>query len=55
MTKFLARFAADRSGATAIEYALLVTLLGVALCGALLLISGRINITMGTITTTLGG
>jgi len=39
----LKRFWADESGATAIEYALLAALLGLALVGVLTALSGAIN------------
>ena len=35
MTKFIARFAKDESGATAIEYALVATIIGVGIIAAL--------------------
>jgi pilus assembly protein Flp/PilA len=35
MRNYLTRFAKDRSGATAVEYALMVSLLAIAMIGAL--------------------
>lgn len=54
MKEFLARFAADRSGATAIEYGLIATAIAVVLFGAILLVGGRINVHMQTISDALG-
>jgi pilus assembly protein Flp/PilA len=43
MTKLLAKFAQDESGATAIEYGLIAALIAVAIIAALNLLSGNLN------------
>lgn len=43
MTKFLKRFAADQSGATAIEYGLIAALIAVALISAFSLLGDKIT------------
>jgi pilus assembly protein Flp/PilA len=42
MSKFLSKFAADESGATAIEYGLIAALIAVVLITALNTLSGKI-------------
>lgn len=48
MTKF-ARFLKDESGATAIEYGLIVALIAVVIIGAVTAIGGTLNTTFKTI------
>ena len=48
MTKF-ARFLKDESGATAIEYGLIVALIAVVIIGAVTAIGGTLNTTFQTI------
>ncbi len=43
MTKFLARFAQDESGATAIEYGLIAALIGVAIIGGATAVGGKLS------------
>ena len=43
MTKFIAKFAKDESGATAIEYGLIAALIAVAVIAALNSLSGKIT------------
>ena len=52
MTKF-ARFLKDESGATAIEYGLIVALIAVVIIGAVTAIGGTLNETFNTIATEL--
>ena len=52
MTKF-ARFLKDESGATAIEYGLIVALIAVVIIGAVTAIGGTLNETFNTIDTEL--
>ncbi len=49
MTNFLNRFAADESGATAIEYGLIAALIAVALIAAMNTLGGKIAGTFTTI------
>jgi pilus assembly protein Flp/PilA len=53
MTKFFNRFAADESGATAIEYGLIAALIAVALIAILGTLSGSLSSTFETISTKL--
>ena len=53
MTKF-ARFLKDESGATAIEYGLIVALIAVVIIAAVTAIGGTLNDTFTTIDTKLG-
>ena len=53
MTKF-ARFLKDESGATAIEYGLIVALIAVVIIAAVTAIGGTLNTTFTTIDTKLG-
>lgn len=43
MTKFITRFVKDESGATAIEYGLIVALIAVAIIGAVSLIGDKLG------------
>ena len=49
MSKFISRFAKDESGATAIEYGLIVALIAVVLLSALQLLGGKIGNTFNNI------
>ena len=53
MSKFTARFLRDESGATAIEYGLIVALIAVVIIGAVTAIGGTLNTTFTTIDTEL--
>ena len=53
MTKLLARFAADDSGATAIEYGLIAALIAVVVIGALTTIGTNLNTTFNKIGSSL--
>ena len=54
MKSFLAHFAQNHSGATAIEYALLAGLIGAGVIATLIQIAGRLNTQFGDLTTMLG-
>ena len=54
MSKFTARFLRDESGATAIEYGLIVALIAVVIIGAVTAIGGTLNTTFTTIDDKLG-
>jgi pilus assembly protein Flp/PilA len=54
MTKFMTRFAKDESGATAIEYGMIIALIAVAIIGALSLIGPKLKTAFETINTKLG-
>ena len=54
MKNLVARFCKDESGATAIEYGLIASLVGVAIIGALNALTGGLNTTFGVATTALG-
>jgi pilus assembly protein Flp/PilA len=54
MTKFINRFAKDESGATAIEYGLIVALIAVAVITVLSLIGTNLNAKLQTVATQLG-
>jgi pilus assembly protein Flp/PilA len=43
MTKFMTRFAKDESGATAIEYGLIVALIAVVIITAVTALGGKLN------------
>lgn len=43
MTKFMTRFAKDESGATAIEYGLIVALIAVVIITAVSALGGKLN------------
>ena len=48
MNLFLSRFFADRSGATAIEYGLIVALIAVVIIGAVTTLGTNLNTTFST-------
>ena len=48
MTSFIARFSRDESGATAIEYGLIVALIAVVIIGAVTTLGSNLNGTMST-------
>jgi pilus assembly protein Flp/PilA len=48
MQKFAIRFLADRSGATAIEYGLIVALIAVVIIGAVTALGSNLNTTFST-------
>ena len=54
MSKFMTRFAKDESGATAIEYGMIIALIAVAIIGVLGLIGPKLNTAFGKINTGLG-
>ncbi|MGB8601391.1 MAG: Flp family type IVb pilin [Rhizomicrobium sp.] len=54
MKKFLARFAADESGVTAIEYGLIAALIAVVIIGAVTSVGGKLNNTFTTVASKLG-
>ncbi|HEX6866439.1 MAG TPA: Flp family type IVb pilin, partial [Caulobacteraceae bacterium] len=49
MSKFVTRFVKDESGATAIEYGLIVALIAVVIIAAVTAIGGTLNETFSTI------
>ena len=53
MSKFMNRFLKDESGATAIEYGLIVALIAVVIIAAVTAIGGTLNDTFTTIDTKL--
>jgi len=53
MTKFMARFAKDESGATAIEYGLIVALIAVVIITAVSTLGSHLNNAFGKINTGL--
>ena len=53
MFKNLKRFANDKSGATAIEYALIASLVSVAIIAALTTMSGKLQATFGEVSNNL--
>ena len=53
MKSIFSRFAADESGATAIEYGLIAALVAVVIIGALQLLGGQLTTTFGKVTTAL--
>jgi len=55
MTKLLSRFYKDESGATAIEYGLIATLIAVAIISGATLLGGNLNTRFTGIATTVGG
>ncbi len=54
MTKFVSRFMKDESGATAIEYGLIVALIAVVIITVIGLIGGKLNTAFTTLNTKLG-
>ncbi len=55
MKNLFARFAKDESGATAIEYGLIATLIAVAIIVGATAVGTQLNATFTTISTDLGG
>lgn len=53
MTKFLTRFANDDSGATAIEYGLIVALIAVVIITAVTTLGTKLNLAFGSINSQL--
>ncbi len=53
MTKLFARFAKNESGATAIEYGLIASLISVAIIGAITTVGTSLTATFGTVSTNL--
>ncbi|NBB16559.1 Flp family type IVb pilin [Caulobacter sp. SLTY] len=53
MTKFVSRFAKDESGATAIEYGLIVALIAVVIITAVTTLGTKLNAGFGDINTKL--
>lgn len=53
MKKYLARFAADQSGATAIEYGLIAGLIAVVIIGALTTLGTRLSTKFNAIASNL--
>jgi pilus assembly protein Flp/PilA len=53
MTKFVAKFSKNESGATAIEYGLIAALIAVVLVTAMGLVGGGLETSFGGIATTL--
>jgi len=53
MKKLLARFVKDESGATAVEYALLASLIAIAIIGGATALGGAINTKFQAIATSL--
>ena len=53
MTNFLARFAKDESGATAIEYGLIAAIIGVGIVAALTQVQGGLRGLFGDVATNL--
>ena len=49
MSKFLSRFAQDQSGATAIEYGLIVALIAVVIIGAVTAVGTNLNASFGNV------
>lgn len=53
MKSITKRFVADESGATAIEYGLIASLIAVAIITALTTMSGKLNATFGSVSNKL--
>ena len=53
MSKLFARFAKDQSGATAIEYGLMASLISVAIIGALQTVGTKLTTTFGNVSSNL--
>ena len=49
MSKFIARFSKNESGATAIEYGLIAALVAVVLVGSLTALGGQLNTTFTSV------
>ena len=55
MTRCLARFAKDESGATAIEYALIASMIALVIIGAVGAVGDSLNLKFGEVETGLAG
>ena len=55
MSKLVARFVKDESGATAIEYGLIAAGISLAIIAMVNTLGGTLNTKFGTINTSLGG
>jgi len=55
MTKFVSKFMADESGATAIEYGLIAALIAVVIIGAVTALGTTIRTNFTTLVTKMGG
>ena len=53
MSKLFARFAKDQSGATAIEYGLMASLIAVAIIGAITTVGSKLTTTFGNVSSNL--
>ena len=53
MSKLFARFAKDQSGATAIEYGLMASLISVAIIGAVTTVGSKLTTTFGNVSSNL--
>jgi pilus assembly protein Flp/PilA len=53
MQAFAQRFAEDQSGATAIEYGLIVALIAVVIIGAVTTLGTNLNVSLGTAATAI--
>jgi pilus assembly protein Flp/PilA len=53
MSKFIARFLTNESGATAIEYGLIAALVAVAIAAVLPLLGGKLSNTFGNVANNL--
>ena len=53
MNKMISRFAKDQSGATAIEYGLIASLISVAIIGAITTIGTKLTSTFNTVSANL--
>ena len=53
MSKLFARFAKDQSGATAIEYGLMASLISVAIIGAVQTVGTKLTTTFGNVSSNL--
>ncbi len=54
MKSLLTRFANDESGATAVEYGLIATLIGVAIIAGATALGSKLNSTFNTLSTKMG-
>ena len=53
MSKLFSRFVKDQSGATAIEYGLIASLIGVAIIGAITTVGSKLTTTFGNVSANL--
>jgi pilus assembly protein Flp/PilA len=53
MQKLFARFAKDESGATAVEYGMIVALIAAVIVGTVTTLGGQVNTAFGTIVAAL--